>query len=104
MASLAEDAHIPICIEGPLLTMSLTDPCIGDYITVLIGIVNKTYTDAIWAAHARRLGKLFGMTRPECVKEIKVGSRTDNNLMEQMTSAVQLVNHVLLVWELNQLN
>jgi len=98
MASPRQDfAHIPIALEGPLLTMTFNDPHIGDCITIFVGIVDETYTDAEWTTHRNRLATLFGITDPSCCIEIQIGNLGDRRidagkLLAQTIAATNLIN------------
>jgi len=93
------DAHIPVTLQGPLLVMSYDEPCIGKIATIFVGIVNESYTDAMWDAHKKRLTDLFDITDPSCMKEIKVESRGERQdqinsgkLLEQWNATLKLIN------------
>jgi len=89
-------AHIPIAIQGPLLTMSFENAITGDYSTIFVGVVDANYTEAMWNDHKKQLSKLFGITSLDCIKEMKLecpGPIIDQGLvLSRMTEITAFIN------------
>lgn len=64
---------IPIALIDSCFTMSPSKTVTGDYATIFVGIVDgDSYTDEMWNKHSNDIKKLFKITDPNMVYNLKV--------------------------------
>jgi len=91
------DAHIPVSLRDPVLTMYSESAFAGNIPTIFVGVVDEEYTDAMWRNHADRLSRLFHINDPNFVRQNKVGNRGQNEidgeqLGRDMSAAIDVIN------------
>jgi len=91
------DAHIPVSLRDPVLTMHSESAFVGNIPTIFVGVVDEEYTETMWRNHADRLARLFGIAHAIFIGEIKVRCRRQDQidgeqLGRDMSVAIDAIN------------
>lgn len=89
-------AHIPMAIQGPLLSMTFEEPIKGDQPTIFVGVTDASYTQSMWDDHKKQFSNLFSIKSSDCIREMKVecpGRIIDQTpLLKTMTEITAFIN------------